>query len=176
MKGHVLGVVLLLVCSLTTRAQEYTVRLTATYANGSNIVEEAVETLVSSGIVGNGANVLYKAGRAVYLEPGFSVLPGGKFEARIESVKRGDISVLAVRVHPNPVQRIATIEFDLPQDSQVVLGVYDTNGRLVKILLQEKRTAGKHTAEWDATDVSGGAYVYTLKTEKEVKSGRLVKQ
>ncbi|SDL84414.1 T9SS type A sorting domain-containing protein [Siphonobacter aquaeclarae] len=176
MKRYLFGVAFLTCFSLAAQAQEYAIRLTAKYVKGSNVVEEAVETIVASGSVENGANVVLKAGKAIYLEPGFTVQPGAGFEARIEAVRVGDVRELAVRVFPNPVRTKTTIEYDLPNDSQVTLGIYDMNGRLVKMLLQEKKTAGKHAEDWDATDVSGGTYLYSLKTEKETKSGRMVKE
>lgn len=176
MKKHLFGVVFLTCFSLAAQAQEYTLRLTATYTRGQQVVEEAVETIVASGAVQEGAQVTLRAGRSIQLEPGFTVQPGAQFEARIEAVKVGDVQVLAVRVFPNPVRTKTTIEYDLPKDSHVTLGIYDTNGRLVKRILQEKKTAGKHLAEWDASDVSGGAYLYSLKADKEIKSGRVVKE
>jgi hypothetical protein len=176
MKTYFVGLFLLMFSGLTARAQEYTLRLTASYPDGTKIVEQAVETLVASGTVSRGADVQYKAGRAIYLESGFAVEPGGRFEAKIESVNSREPSVLSVRAYPNPVKRKTTIEYNLPRESQVTIGVYDSNGRLVRTLLQEKKTAGTHKTEWDATDVPGGTYLYSLTAEKEVKSGRIVKE
>jgi hypothetical protein len=68
---------------------------------------------------------------------------------------------------PNPFNPITTIRFDLAQSGNISLKIYDTMGRLVKNLIDEKRDAGYHSVIWDGTDERGksvhsGLYLYRL--------------
>ncbi len=66
--------------------------------------------------------------------------------------------------HPNPFNPSTTLRFELPEDGEVYLAVYDVEGRRVRTLLTEERfTAGLHSAVWDGLDDEGrelGSGVY----------------
>ena len=47
------------------------------------------------------------------------------------------------------------------------LGIYDVNGRLVRLLVNDRQSAGDHTVDWQGRDdfgrrVSAGVYYYRL--------------
>lgn len=66
---------------------------------------------------------------------------------------------------PNPFNPVTKIRFDLPSinsGSRVVLSVYDINGRLVNELLNTDYIAGVWEAEFDASSLSSGIYLYKL--------------
>jgi len=52
------------------------------------------------------------------------------------------------RLSPNPLARTAEIEYSLPVDCQVTLGVYDIQGQRVAILMDEPHSAGRSVAHW----------------------------
>ncbi|UCE27052.1 MAG: T9SS type A sorting domain-containing protein, partial [Candidatus Coatesbacteria bacterium] len=61
---------------------------------------------------------------------------------------------------PNPTTGTATIAFDLPEDAEVTLTVYDISGRKIMTLVDKKLTAGEHEAE--VSRLAPGIYVYKL--------------
>lgn len=63
---------------------------------------------------------------------------------------------------PNPVRTQTTIRYALPEASHVTLTVYDVMGRRVAYLVQSAKAAGHHTAQFDASGVPSGVYVYRL--------------
>jgi len=68
---------------------------------------------------------------------------------------------------PNPFSPETRIDFDLPQNGSVELGIYSVNGRLIRTLIRDERTAGSHSVKWDGRDdqgerVAGGVYFYSL--------------
>lgn len=65
--------------------------------------------------------------------------------------------------YPNPFNPSTTISYELPQAAQVNLSVHDVLGREVATLVNEKKTAGYHAATFDASRLSSGVYVYTLR-------------
>ena len=57
--------------------------------------------------------------------------------------------------YPDPFNPLTTLRFELPQDADARLAVYDLQGRLVKTLASEFLTAGVHERRWDGRDEGG---------------------
>ncbi|MFC1573129.1 FlgD immunoglobulin-like domain containing protein [Candidatus Eisenbacteria bacterium] len=96
-----------------------------------------------------------------------------EFELNFSDVQDPESAAALVRAlhlfqnQPNPFSPETRIEFDLPQAGPVELAIYSVNGRLIRTLLREDRTAGSHSATWDGNDdagvkVSSGVYFYGL--------------
>lgn len=65
--------------------------------------------------------------------------------------------------YPNPFNPVTKIDFDLPSDSRVSLKIYDMTGREMKSLLTgELKSAGYHTIEINAANLSSGVYFYRM--------------
>ncbi|MCJ7554712.1 MAG: T9SS type A sorting domain-containing protein, partial [Ignavibacteriaceae bacterium] len=64
--------------------------------------------------------------------------------------------------YPNPFNPSTTINFALPQTSNVVLKVYDVLGREVATLLNGEKAAGNYEVNFDASQFASGMYIYTL--------------
>ena len=80
---------------------------------------------------------------------------------------------------PNPFTHSTAIRFEVPQEAQTDLDVYDISGRLVRSLLHERFPAGSHVLVWDGTGadgqrVHGGVYFARLKVDGEVRSRQIV--
>lgn len=57
--------------------------------------------------------------------------------------------------YPNPFNHATTIRYVLSQDSDIQLVIYNTNGHLVRYLLNERKPAGTHIVMWDGRDATG---------------------
>ncbi len=71
--------------------------------------------------------------------------------------------------YPNPFNPNTTIAFDLPQEAEVSLAIYDLMGREITTLVNGYRDAGCLNVEWNGTDKSGrmvasGIYLCILRT------------
>ena len=69
--------------------------------------------------------------------------------------------------YPNPFNPTTTISYDLPEQAQVTLGIYDLLGKQIKTLVNQSQDAGNKKALWDGTDnlgrtVSAGVYLYQI--------------
>lgn len=73
--------------------------------------------------------------------------------------------------YPNPFNPTTKISFDLPSDSRVTLKVFDILGQEVVTLLIGDRSAGRHSFEFNASDLSSGVYIYRLQTAGADGSG-----
>jgi hypothetical protein len=67
--------------------------------------------------------------------------------------------------YPNPFNPTTKIDFDLPFDSKVSIILYDITGREVKTLVNDTRTAGFHTVQFNASGLSSGTYFYRIMTK-----------
>lgn len=64
--------------------------------------------------------------------------------------------------YPNPFNPITNINFMIPVNGLVTLKVYDVLGREVETLLNEEKSAGSYTFEFNASKLSSGVYIYQL--------------
>lgn len=76
--------------------------------------------------------------------------------------------------YPNPFNPSTTIEFALPQRSEVSLVVYDVSGRIVTELAAGNFNAGYHKINFNAANLASGIYFYRLKAEDFVSVKKLI--
>jgi hypothetical protein len=76
--------------------------------------------------------------------------------------------------YPNPFNPSTNISFQLPEAGYVSLSLYDITGRLVRNLIDQSRIPGKYTVSWDASDLSSGMYVYSLKIYRNNNKNKLL--
>ncbi|MBN2357501.1 DUF5110 domain-containing protein, partial [candidate division KSB1 bacterium] len=69
-------------------------------------------------------------------------------------------------VHPNPFNATTTVSFYLAQEARVLLDIYSVNGQLIERLMDEKKPAGRHRAEWRADNRPSGLYLILLKSDR----------
>ncbi len=67
--------------------------------------------------------------------------------------------------YPNPFNPSTTISYQLAEDSFVSLKVYDILGKEIKTLVNESKSAGKYTFNFDASDLASGVYFYRLQAD-----------
>ncbi len=67
--------------------------------------------------------------------------------------------------YPNPFNPSTKINFDLPYDSKVNIKLFDMSGREVGALVNDVRTAGYYTVDFNASNVSSGVYFYRISAE-----------
>ena len=81
--------------------------------------------------------------------------------------------------YPNPFNPSTVIPYQIPASSHVRLEVFNLLGQRLATLVDAERSAGAHTAQWDATDAAGravgaGVYIYRLSGSGVSVSRRMV--
>jgi len=76
--------------------------------------------------------------------------------------------------YPNPSNPKTKIDYQIPQDAKVVLKVYDVTGREVAALVNEFKSAGYYTTEFDGTNLASGVYFYKLEAGNFSKVMKMV--
>ena len=75
---------------------------------------------------------------------------------------RGDISTLSLpgKAFPNPFNPCVLIDYELFEDAEVSINIFDIKGRLIATLLSERtEKAGCHEIEWNAEALPSGTYL-----------------
>lgn len=92
-----------------------------------------------------------------------------------------DIGVPAVvelsQNYPNPFNPLTKIDYGIPVDGKVSLIVYDITGRVVAELVNENKTAGYYSVEFNASRLASGVYFYKITSPEftQVKKMLVVK-
>jgi hypothetical protein len=107
-----------------------------TFPNPSSVsIPAATLTLSGNGIEGAGVRMITEVG-------GFSLAQN----------------------YPNPFNPTTEIRFTLPREANVRMDITDMKGNLIRTVFSERYAAGTHSTVVDASQLSSGAYYYTLTT------------
>lgn len=82
-----------------------------------------------------------------------------------------------VRLHqnyPNPFNPATEITFELNQNADVLLEVFDLTGQLISTLVNSTHHAGEHTITFDASGLSSGLYLYRLQAGNTVLTRKMI--
>jgi parallel beta-helix repeat protein len=116
-------------------------------------------------------------------------------EAKVRGVDNGDIGELGegtdvvadqkpvsfalYQNHPNPFNPVTVIAYSMAEAGHVELKVFNSNGQLIRTLVDEFTTAGSHSARWNGTDdsgmeVSSGVYFYGIKAADFTETRKMI--
>jgi ligand-binding sensor domain-containing protein len=71
--------------------------------------------------------------------------------------------------YPNPFNPTTTIEFDIPEKTNVKLVIYDILGREIETLIDKELEPGKYKLNFNATNLPSGVYFYLIRAGNFVK-------
>jgi hypothetical protein len=75
---------------------------------------------------------------------------------------------------PNPFNPLTRINYSLPINSKVILEVYNITGERISQLVNEEKTAGNYTVEFDSDKLSSGLYIYQLRIGNFVQTRKMI--
>ena len=71
--------------------------------------------------------------------------------------------------YPNPFNPVTNLSFVLDTPSEVMLKIYDVNGKLVEVSNSKLYQSGRHSIQWNAASLSSGMYfVHLLNGSKQL--------
>ena len=76
--------------------------------------------------------------------------------------------------YPNPFNPATTIPFNLPQQSNVLLTIYNILGQKVITLIDDNLPAGRYQHTWSVKNLASGIYFYRLEANKFVRTRKLI--
>ena len=76
--------------------------------------------------------------------------------------------------YPNPFNPSTMINYSIPQSSFVTLKVYDIIGNEIATLVNETKSAGKYDVSFEASNLSNGVYLYSIKTNNFTSTKKMI--
>lgn len=64
--------------------------------------------------------------------------------------------------YPNPFNPVTTIAYSIPDEGKVELIIYDLLGKEIKTLVNENKSTGRHTVDFNGSKYASGVYLYRL--------------
>lgn len=76
--------------------------------------------------------------------------------------------------YPNPFNPTTKINFQLKNSGNVKLKVYNSLGKEVQILINQKMNSGEYSVDFDGSNLSNGVYFYTLKVNEYLETKKMI--
>jgi hypothetical protein len=81
--------------------------------------------------------------------------------------------------YPNPFNPETTISYEMLQNGEVTINVYNLKGQKVKTLVNDTKAAGEHTVVWNGKDdsgnnVSSGVYFYKMQAGRYTSTKKMI--
>ncbi len=78
--------------------------------------------------------------------------------------------------YPNPFNPVTNIDYEISQDSKVMIKVYDLTGKEVATLVNNQMKAGFYTVQFNASNLASGNYFYKLTTNSNGNQSVIIKR
>ncbi len=81
----------------------------------------------------------------------------------------------SLAVYPNPVSNRAQISFDLKEQSNLKIAIYDLSGRLIENIVNGEQAAGKFSKTWNrSSNIAAGVYILQIDANGKRSSSKLL--
>jgi hypothetical protein len=121
------------------------------------------------------ARVVFNCGKStipVYFD---NISVKQEVNSAVEQEKATIPAAFALTNYPNPFRDRTVIEFELVQDANVELAIYDCLGRLVRTLKPGFLAAGRHSVPFLAKDLNSGVYFYKARSSGgATRTGKMI--
>jgi len=93
-----------------------------------------------------------------------------------ENTSAAPMTFALAQNHPNPFNPSTAIKYELPQQVEVKLEIFDMIGRHVRTLVNQAQPAGRYAITWDGRNelgqqIASGVYIYQLRAVPSTSSG-----
>ena len=75
---------------------------------------------------------------------------------------------------PNPFNPETTINFDIPERSNVKLSIYNINGQEIAVLVNDFINAGTYSESFNGSNLTSGVYFYRLESNGHSTTKRML--
>ena len=86
-----------------------------------------------------------------------------------------DLPAQNVMNYPNPFSNYSAISYELSRGGNVSVEILDVSGKRVRKIFEGTQNAGAHQVFFSSDDILPGVYLYLLRTEDGLKSGKMIK-
>ena len=101
-------------------------------------------------------------------------LGGGTVGIQEQETEEIPTSYALAHNFPNPFNPSTTIQFSLPQAGDVTLKIYNLLGEEVKTLVDEYKEIGKHSVQFNASQLASGIYFYRIQAGSFIETKKMI--
>ena len=106
------------------------------------------------------------------------VIDGDTSGVIFTDVKEENLELLPTSIelyqnYPNPFNPSTTIRYDIKEKGYVTLIIYDLLGRELATLVNGNKEEGRYTANFNASSLPSGVYIYTLRVNDFTSSKKM---
>jgi hypothetical protein len=76
--------------------------------------------------------------------------------------------------YPNPTNSNCILSYDLSEDSEIKIIIYNIIGEEIKILINKYLVAGEYEIKFDASDLASGVYIYRIQVNDFVSTKKMM--
>ena len=77
---------------------------------------------------------------------------------KIFGIDQLSIANLQLTIYPNPTNSLSVVSYQLLENTEVSIKLYDLTGREIRTLADEKEFTGKHSLEVNMSNLDKGVY------------------
>lgn len=140
-----------------------------------SVAKSASSNLVINTVMGNAVVGIAKSNTSIIKTKSLlSININGKTTTGVSENNSIPTSYSLEQNYPNPFNPTTQIRFSIPKESFVNLVVYNLIGERVAELVNELKSPGTYTVEWNAKSHSSGIYIYNLRSGSYTFSKKLM--
>ncbi|MFD2245818.1 T9SS type A sorting domain-containing protein [Pontibacter ruber] len=94
----------------------------------------------------------------------------------VSKKNKGEKAKDATAVYPNPSSSTQTINYTVAKEGNVTITLVDGRGTILRTLLSEQQTRGKHTLEVNLSGLPDATYYYKIETAAGTVTKRIIKR
>lgn len=76
--------------------------------------------------------------------------------------------------YPNPFNPLTVINYSLPGAAYVTLKIYDLLGKEAASIVNEYKSSGRYSVQFDASNLPSGTYIYELRANDFIKTSKMM--
>jgi type IX secretion system substrate protein len=90
------------------------------------------------------------------------------------SITESEKNIFGFSVNPNPVAKTAELKYELQEQGNVTIQLFDVKGQLIRTILNENEAEGMHTLSFDRSTLSAGNYFFTISSSAGTETKKIV--
>ncbi len=94
----------------------------------------------------------------------------------IDAIEELELADLDLTIAPNPFRGQMRVDYELEQNANVTVRMFDAFGRMINTYVNADQLAGEHTLNIDESNLPNGAYFIVMQVDGKAFSFRVVKQ
>ncbi len=90
------------------------------------------------------------------------------------SVNESSTDAFQFSVSPNPIAKTAEIKYEIAEQGNVKIELFDVTGKMIKTIVNENQSKGPHVISFDKSSFSAGNYFFTISNANGTETKKVV--